>query len=706
MGINLSEKQIEILEERTEGWIAGLQLAALSLKKNQNPAKFVDVFRGTHRHVLDYLLEEVLNGQTGDVRKFLRQTSILEQLSPSLCEAVTGQKDSAGLLRYLESNNLFLVPLDENRTWYRYHALFGELLKNQLSQTEPDSLDELHKRVAGWHRENGYIHKAVEHASQISERGLALELIEAYAIPMLYQGEVSTVVAWFDRLPEPLLRSSPMMNIGKAWSLALMQRGTRRGEVDRALQDAESALDLIGADEALRNLVLGHAASIQALLMQAPVLAGEKPEKLIETSQRAQQLLPAEEKAIRSVNFLNIGYGYMALADLPAAEAAFEQTLEEGLAGGNLYAAVYGPIGLILIAILEGRLGDALQLCETNIRRFDKILAGQRFPPIGALHILMGSLLLEQNRLAEAEGSLTQGMRLVRWTGEYEAHMKGFTALARLRAIQGDWPDMLENIKTLEETWPEGAIYAQALRHRLSLRYLAESESEPEGAHAWLARSGIAFDSLPETDSVDPLSEAYFQTYLSGVHILAHLAKQNPRAYPCQEAHDYLERQREFAERRGLVNWLIGIGIARALLYQVTGKTDEARAMILAALKASAQRGYFRTFVDEGGPMRSLLEGVRPHLTGSLVAYADHLLAALGSESADGETGKAGGEILSKREVEVLRCLAAGLTYNDIAEQLIICVNTVRYHVKGLYGKLGVSSRADAIASAREMNLL
>ncbi|HLE92244.1 MAG TPA: hypothetical protein VI753_13925, partial [Anaerolineales bacterium] len=315
---------------------------------------------------MDYLIEEVLNSQPEEVREFLRRTSILEQLSPSLCEAVTGQEAGRKYLQYLENNNLFLVSLDEERTWYRYHALFGELLKNQLVQAEPERVDDLHERAANWYQKNGFIRRAVEHAFQISSSSKVSELIEKYAIPMLYRGEVSTVVGWFDRLPEHLRQSSPMLCIGKAWSQVLLLR-QRSEEVEQALQAAEDALNLVNADEAMRNLVAGHIASIQARLLRLSALAGKRPEQLIETSQKAQRLLPESEKGIRSVNALNIGYGYEALADLPAAERAFKGAFEDGVAGGNFYAAINGPISLIVIAMMKGQLKEASQLCEANL---------------------------------------------------------------------------------------------------------------------------------------------------------------------------------------------------------------------------------------------------------------------------------------------------------------------------------------------------
>ncbi len=707
LGVDLPKKEMEVLKNRTEGWVAGLQLAALSLKESSDPTKFVEAFRGTHRHVLDYLIEEVLNSQPEDVREFLQRTSILDQLSPSLCEAVTGQGASREYLHYLENNNLFLVSLDEERTWYRYHALFAELLKNQLLQAEPERVDELHERAADWYQKNGFIQKAVEQAFQISDSSKVSKLIEKHAMPMLYQGEVSTVVGWFDRLPESLVQASPMLCIEKAWSLALVHRQRRTEEVQQALQTADTALDLANADEKLRNLIAGYTASIQAFLMKSPALTGEKPEKWIEIAQKAQQLLPEGERAIRSVNYLNIGDGYAALGDLPAAERAFKQTLEEGVAGGDFYAAVYGPINLILIAMSKGQLKDALQMCEANIDRFNQLLAGQSFPPIGALYILRGCIYLEENHLAEAEGVLTQGLSLVRWTGEYRTHMKGYSALARLRSIQGDPTGMSESIKFLEETRPEGAFYAQALRHRFSLRDPVANKTSLEEAHLWVTQEAVRFSSLPDITGADPVSETRFRTYLSAAHVLTRLAVRNPQAYSLLDVHNYLACQEKFAEAHELLGWLIEIWIARALMYQVEGRMEDAGNMIQAALSASAQRGYFRIFLDEADFMRLLLQSVGHRLKDeNLSAFVKRLLEAMPGESAKGKTKLVGKEELSDRELEVLKLLAAGQSYKEIGQGLFLSLNTVQFHVKNIYSKLLVNKRAQAIEKAREMDLI
>lgn len=708
MGVKLSDQEAEILKNRTEGWAAGLQLAALSLKEGRDTGKFVEAFGGTHRHVLDYLIEETLNNQSEEMREFLQRTSILDQLSASLCKAVTGQDDSRKYLQYLENNNLFLVSLDEERTWYRYHALFGELLKNQLTQVEPEHIDDLHARAADWYEKNGFIQKAVEHAFQIPDGGKVSKLIEAHALPMIYQGEISTVREWFDRLPESLTQPSPMLYICKAWSLVLMQRyRTRMEDVEQALHVADDAINRANADEALRNLVAGHNASIQAFTKGSSGSTPEKPEKLIEISIKAQQLLPEDEKAIRSVNSMIIGNGYLALADISAAEAAFKQTFEDGVAGENFYAAIYGPINLILIAMTKGQMKDALQLCETTIARFNQLLAGQRFPPIGALHILKGCILLEENHLVEAEQELTQGLSLIRWTGEFRTHMKGYSAIARLRSIQGNRMGMSESLKSLEETRLETVIYAQALHHRFLERDRDADKTSLEDVRLWMKQSGINFDSLPDITGVDPLNEIHLRTSLSAAHILTRLAERDLQPYSLLEAHNYLARQEKFAETHGLFGWLIEIWIARALMNQVEGKMGDAYGMIEKALSNAAPHGYFRIFLDEGELMCSLLESVAPRLKdGELSAYLQRLLDAMPGESEKVKPEVATEEILSEREVEVLRLLTVGQSYKEIGQELFLSLNTVQFHIKSIYRKLSVNKRVQAIEKGRKLRLI
>lgn len=707
MRVNLSPAETKILKHKTEGWAAGLQLAALSLKESRDPAKFVEAFGGTHRHVLDYLIEETLNSQSEELREFLRRTSILEQLSAPLCQAVTGQESSRSKLQYLESNNLFLVPLDQERTWYRYHALFAELLKNQLLQVEPERVDELHERAADWYEKNGFVQKAVEHAFQMSHRDQVSSLVKQHAFSMLSQGEMTMVMGWFDRLPEAFVRDSSIMCISKAWALALTHRRARMAEIEQALQAADLALQLCCADQAQRNLVAGHAASIRAYLMQTPNLTNKAAQTLIETSQRAQRLLPEDEKAIRSINALNIGYGRLSLADLAAAAEAFEQTFEDGIAGRNFYVAIYGAIGLIVIEIIKGELKNALQLCETKITQFNQFLAGQRFAPIGDLYNLKGSLLLEENRLAEAEQALTQGLSLIRFFRVYGAQIRGYSALARLRSIQGNWAGVLENLKTLQETYSGSTLYAEALRHRLAVRDPAANNAALEQAHHWVTQAVGGLDTLPDIDIVDLDSRIRFQTMLSIAHIVTRLASRNPHPYSLPDLHKYLARLEKFGSAHGLVGWLIEIWLVRALMYHVEGKAEQARRTLESALDASAARGYLRIFLDEGDLLRPLLKTIEPRLKDkALAAFAMRLRDAMPSEPAQAKPKAAAQELLSDRELEVLRRLAAGESYKEIGQNLFLSLNTVQFHVKSIYGKLQVNKRTQAIEKARALNLL
>lgn len=706
MGVHLEKRDMEILESRTEGWAAGLQLAALSLKENVDKAKFVEAFSGTHRHVLDYLIEEVLKSQTEDLKEFLRCTSILDQLSPSLCEAVTGLKASGRYLQSLESNNLFVIALAEERTWYRYHALFAELLKNQLLQAEPERVDDLHERAADWYMKNGFVEKAVEHAFKVSNLAKAFSLIERHAIGRLYQGEVSTVIGWFDRLPESLMQNSPMMYVTKAWAIALWHHVPRLNEIEEIAESAERALNASNADQALRNLVAGHFASIEAYLMQAAVLSGEAPDRLIATSRRAQELLPEDEKAIRSVSALNMGYGYLRLGDLGSAEKAYQQVVADGVAGGNWYAAIYGQMSLIAMEINKGELKQALQMCDANVERFNRLLAGQRFPPIGELHSIQGSILLQQNRVAEAEQALLQGLSLVQFTTEQYARLRCYSNLSRLRLLQGDYDGMLQNINALEGKWPQSAVYAQALRHSLSTRHPVMNQSNLDAAVSWVKQMG-KFEDLPDVVSVDPVSDIHFHTRLNVGHLLARLAARNPKEFSLVQVHEQMVRHEKLAEVHGMLGWLIEIWVLRALLYHVEAKAEEAQRILETALDVAAPRGYLRIFLDEADLICPPLESLLPHLKDKdLFVFAKGLLDAMPGETAKDEASIVVERTLSDRELDVLRLLVAGESYKEMGQKLFLSLNTVQFHVKSIYRKLLVNKRVQAIEKAREMKLV
>ncbi len=706
MGLQLSNRDVAALEDRTEGWAVGLQLAGLSMQKQDNLKSFIAEFSGSHRHILDYLTDEVLQQQSENIRTFLLHTSILERLTGSLCDALTKRTDSDSVLVQLEADNLFIIPLDNERCWYRYHHLFSDLLRNQLARTQPDMIPELRRRAARWYEDNGEIQDAIDHALKDIDLSRAAHLIEQHTFPKLNQGQIAMVVSWYDRLPHEALESAPMLYIGKAWTLALMQRGTNRQEIDLALEAANQSLDRVNAGQELRHLVAGHAASLRAFLLRSPWTA-ETRERLIALSQEAQRLLPIDEKAIRSINELNIGYAYLGMAELESSRRAFQRAQEDGLSGGNFYAAIYGPINMILSALLEGRRRKALQLCDANIERFNRMLAGQYFPPIGALYILKGSILLEHNQLAEAEQLVTEGLDLIRWTGEFVAHRTGYTALARVRAIQGDQAGMLDAVQALEDTLPKEAFYAQALRHRLSLSHWPVDSHIYSDAQTWLDGLGIEFHELAPISSLNPASAAQFDSYLNAAYVMTHLAKVMPSTYSLEGVQEFLERQMEFGESHGLLSWVVAVAIVQTELYQAMGKKEAAFETLTVALQVAAPTGLFRVFVDECESLGPLIEVLKPRLKATSVSvYTKRLLDALGEGATKPETGEKHEGLLSAREIEVLQSLAKGLSYEEIGQQFFLSLNTIQSHVKSIYRKLLVNKRTHAIEKARELNLL
>jgi LuxR family maltose regulon positive regulatory protein len=428
---------------------------------------------------------------------------------------------------------------------------------------------------------------------------------------------------------------------------------------------------------------------------------------LIVLSLEAQRLLPAEEKAIRSISELNIGYAYLGLADLESARFAFQQALEDGLSGRNFYAAIYGPINLILSALLVGRRSEALQLCDANIERFNRMLAGQYFPPIGALYILKGSILLEHNQIVEAEQLVIDGLDLIRWTGESVAHRTGYTALARLRMIQRDQAGMLEAVKTLEETIPREALYAQALRQRLLLRHRLDDPDMQRDAKSWLSQSGISFGDLAAISSLNPSGTAYFERYLNAAYILARLAKAVPGAYSLDDLHLFLRHQYDFAESRGIVSWVVMIAITRTMLYLASGKKHEALKNLQVALQAAEPTGLFRIFVDESEALVPLLEEFKTRSANkALSRYASRLLEASRGGPANPGIIDRHDALLSERELDVLQNLAQGLSYEEIGQHLFLSINTIQFHVKSIYRKLQVNKRVHAIEKARAMMLI
>jgi LuxR family maltose regulon positive regulatory protein len=465
MGLDLSAQDIAALERRTEGWIAGLQLAALalqgtlSMRGQEDATSLIQSFTGSHRYVLDYLVEEVLEQQSESVQTFLLQTAILDRLTGSLCDALEAEGSgseapgrSQEILEYLEQSNLFLVPLDSGRQWYRYHHLFGELLRQRLLRTLPGRIPELHRRASAWYEAEGHIREAVQHALAEADAApgawsTAVSLIERHAFPMLYRSQVKIVLEWFQALPDHLTGAHPVLCVIHAWAMAVAEPVDYGDEVERRLVQAEQGLADLQEDPERQAWVTGHVASIRAYLLLSTAQRAGDPQALIALSRRAQELLPDSEIGVRSVHALNIGYAYLTTGEAAAADAAFEEAVRTSRAGGNYYVTVYAIYNQALIARHRGQLRQAMRILRQGISTFGTLLEqpAQVLPAIGCLDVGLGCVLLQQDQRAEAEHALRRGLDLLRWTSNYEVSGEGYAALAQQRQVQGDSDGALED---------------------------------------------------------------------------------------------------------------------------------------------------------------------------------------------------------------------------------------------------------------------
>jgi LuxR family maltose regulon positive regulatory protein len=727
MGLDLSAEDIAALEIRTEGWIAGLQLAGLSMQGQEDAASLIQSFTGSHRYVLDYLVEEVLERQSESVQTFLLQTAILDRLTGSLCDALLAEESSSEapgrsqeILEYLEQSNLFLVPLDSRRQWYRYHHLFGELLRQRLLRTLPVRIPELHRRASAWYEAEGHIREAVQHALPDADAApgawsTAVSLIERHALPMLYRSEVKIVLEWFQALPDHLTGAHPTLCVIHAWAMAVAEPVDHRDEVERRLVQAEQGPADLQEDPERQAWVTGHVASIRAYLLLSIAQRAGDPQALIALSQRAQELLPDSEIGVRSVHALNIGYAYLTTGAAAAADAAFDEAARTGRAGGNYYVMVYAIYNRALIARHRGQLRQALRILQQGISTFDGLFEqpAQVLPAIGCLDVGLGCVLLQQDQRAEAEHALRRGLDLLRWTSNHEVSGEGYAALAQQRQVQGDSDAALETLAQMEQVWPAGAFYTEALRVRLQLDRLAEGKDVPAAALRW-AQAHVP--DLDETGvpGINPWGQAQHVVHLTWARVeiaRARLEAADRKGPILQPVLAYLQRRLDEAEARELAGRAIELTVLQALALEAGGDTTPAMDALERALTLAEPEGFIRIFVDEGPPMARLLyeavsRGIAPD-------YARRLLAAFPvaepEQASPPDTQAAESDLmepLSDRELEVLQLVAEGLTNSEIASRLFLSLHTIKAHARNIYGKLGVHNRTQAVARARALGLL
>jgi LuxR family transcriptional regulator, maltose regulon positive regulatory protein len=705
MGLTLSAADVATLEEVTEGWIAALQLAALSMRDREDVSGFVETFSGGNRHVLDFLAEEVLERQSEGVREFLLKTSVLERMSAPLCDALTSRNDGQQMLERLEHDNLFLIALDDERRWYRYHHLFADFLRSRLQRGQPERMRELHRRAAEWYERNGWTSEAVRHALAAQEHDWAADLVEQVARKMWFRAEIMTLLGWLEALPEETRRRRPQLLL--QYSAALLWVG-RLDDVEPLVQEIERVVGVSGegrdedlrpsADEPLRQVLLGFFAAVRSW---RAYLKGE-PHGAIALAQRALELLPEKDVELRSFAAFRLAEAYRTADDLEAASAAFAETAELGRAAGHEYLVLRAMSRQAKLQMARGRLRKADHVLQRTLR-FAVERGGDSLPATGEAYVAVGKLLYEWDELEAAARRLKEGIRLAERMGQFDTLVEGYVALSRAEMAQGNAESALESAR-------ESAREANTLAQRSGT-----GEAIVEAA-AWNARLHLARSDL--TAAVLELERIAGVPAVSVSMVRETEQIARARLLVARGEHDealrLLEELSQSAEAAGRTGKLIEILTLQALALWERSRREWALGTLMRALALAEPEGYVRTFVDEGGAMGDLLSvtlearqrGHPDAATQIPARYLGKLLAILAQESAAPGAGERLSEPLSERELEVLALVAAGKSNGEIASSLFVSLSTVKTHINNLYRKLGARSRTQAIARARELDLI
>ncbi|MBV9707924.1 MAG: hypothetical protein JO125_11020 [Chloroflexi bacterium] len=701
-GLDLAPQDIVALQSRTEGWVAGLQFAALSLRQSGDLAGFVTRFTGNNHLVLDYLCEEVLSRQSAEIQSFLLYTCILERLNGPLCDATRGRGGSQAMLESLERTNVFLVSLDDERGWYRYHHLFAEVLRNFLQRTESELLPELHRRASVWYQQQGLVVEAVQHALAAPDLERAADLIEQDGLTVSGWGKVHTVLGWLALLPDALMHARPRLCTTHAFMLAI----TYQLQAAKArLQDAELGLEFDAPAQQVRT-IQGQVATLRAFIAHYDGnLVGS-----VALSYQALALLPEMEVLWRAAAMVYAAHTYLVSGDVTAQR--------EGLLVANIAPVrALGSLALLLRSLtllarlqgLQGRLHRAISTYEQGVQEIGGQEVLKVLPSGPAYCFGLGNLLREGNRLEQAERLLLQGIELL--SGPLmlfgDDVLLGYTALARLHQARSDYSKALATLDTFMQIAGQCHFVPWLLTSALAMRAQIELAcGNLPAASQWAEQCGPSL----EDKELSYLREREYLTlvrvYIAQARAL-HTQDSSRVQSVLAQVLLLLERLREQAESNARMNSLIEMLILQALTLQAQGKHANALKALERALLLAEPEGYMRLFLDEGTPLVALLR--RAFAKGITVSYVSSLLTASGEQVSNHQQVTRSEpllESLTQREREVLGLLMQGTSNRQMAQDLVLSVGTIKKYVYTICGKLRVQSRTQAVIKARTLNLL
>ena len=702
MGLALNAADVAALEARTEGWIAALQLAALSMQGRDDIAGFIASFAGDDRYIVDYLVEEVLLRQPEDVRSVLLQTSILDRLTGPLCDAVTGQAGGKAMLEALDRGNLFLVPLDDRRKWYRYHHLFADVLRARLLDEQSDRVQALHGRASDWYAQNGEPSEAIRHALAGEDFERAADLLEL-AIPAMRRSRQVTVLRrMIEALPDELIRARPVLTVGYVG--ALMASGELE-DVESRLQDAERWLTATGDSPdgpgagAPGMVVVDHdefrflAATIALYRAVLAQIRGDTS-ATVRYAREILNLAPEDDDLRRGAAAALLGLASWASGDLEAAHRIYADGMARVQRAGNLSDAIGAAIALADIRITQGRLREAMQTYEQALQLPTK--HGQPvLPGMADMYVGLADLAREQGDLQAATQHLQASKDLGEKMGFPQNRHRLHLVTARIREAEGDLNGALDALHEAERLWmPDFNPDVHPLRAQEARVWVRQGRLSE--ASAWARERGLSAE--------DDLTYLREFEHITLARLLLAKSNRDSADRSAREAVELLGRLLRAAEEGQRTGTVIEILVLQALAYQMRGDIPAALAPLGRALTLAEAEGYVRTFVDEGPAMAALLEAAANH--GFAPSYVRRLLAAFGQAEDSTRVRQALVEPLSERELDVLRLLATDLGGPDIASELVVALSTIRSHTKSIYAKLGVNNRRAAVRRAEELDLL
>jgi LuxR family maltose regulon positive regulatory protein len=696
MGLNLRDEDIAALEARTEGWIAGLQLAAISMQGNQDTASFIKSFTGSHHFVLDYLIEEVLHQQSESIHTFLLRTSILDRLCGPLCDAVLGSPSASGqeTLEYLEHANLFIVPLDNERRWYRYHHLFADLLRAQVQRSlGAPGVPQLHIRASEWHAQNGSILEAIDHASMASDDERVERLITQNYMEMMNRGELSWIRSWISQLSKELVYRRPWLCIYEAHSHSWF------GELD------EADLLLEAAEKRIRSEISApDARSMQGYLAfvrsRVTAMRGDI-HRAIQLCLAAHGSFEAGDLAMRLDTGMTLGYEYFIAGDYGNASPILHETIRSGITAGSILNTVPTYCVMARLVGVQGLLSKSYDLYQAAAQFVAKA-SGQYLGAQALIEVGMADVLCERNDLDGALVHLKQGLDLMPWWGKADDFILAYITLARIHLAQANKSDALAAVEKAIGLVQTRGVFSEA-HHAVEIAQvkLWLAQGDLQAASRWAASQE------KHLSSDDPFR---FENELARIAQGRVLIAQNKPS----KAIGLLSHLEEAARSAGRMGRVIEILLLEALAMREIGDSEHAILALKECLALADAEGYVRVFLDEGQPMQMLLAQWLVHANpGPVRDYAICLLSQFDVEqpiipAVQEKASPAGNlvEPLSERELEVLRLLRTDLNGPEIARELMVSLSTVRTHTQNIYAKLGVNNRRTGVRRAEELDLL